>query len=139
MSLEVPLHLRYSLSTTKKIGLTFAGGLALVGTTGQQSEYLYENKRTITTVMEGEHGPVVVLSGTIVETSVINKTSDRSKFDTGAALNFSMGLTYPVNRNLVAIEPFIKYPVGSVTAGNLNFMTWGLQMRWSAQWLRVNR
>ena len=131
LNLEVPLNIRRQVLSTRSFNLSTQAGVSVMGALGQNSQLFYENRRTITTVSTGENGLIKESTTTVIDKEVKNNEVNAGKFNLGAALNFSVGIHYPLGKNQVSLEPFFKYPVGSFTADKLHFSSYGVQLRWT--------
>lgn len=131
LNLEVPLNIRRQILSTRSFNLSTQAGVSVMGALGQNSQLFYENHRTITTVSTGENGQVQESTTTVIDREVKKNEANAGRFNLGAALNFSLGIHYPLGKNQVSLEPFFKYPVGSFTADKLHFSSYGVQLRWT--------
>ncbi|CAG5018403.1 hypothetical protein DYBT9275_05994 [Dyadobacter sp. CECT 9275] len=131
LNLEMPLHLRYGIGSFGMLGIVATGGISLQGSVGQIADYTYKNQRVITTVTETEGGPVVVSTQTVEDISSVTDQTRKGRWSFGTALYLGLGISYPLQNNRLALEPFFRYPMGSVTADKLRFTSFGLQLRWS--------
>jgi hypothetical protein len=127
--LEAPLHLQYRLRTFKKVGIAAVGGISLQGSVGQVSDYFYKTSRTITTLTETAGGPVVVSTQTVEDFSSVTQKDQKSKWTLGSSLYLGLGMNYQLQNTAIEVEPYIKYPVGTVTAEKLRLTSIGIQLR----------
>ncbi len=56
-----------------------------------------------------------------------SKSFDR--FDVARTLNLSFGLAYPLGKNQLQIEPFLKYPLGGLGSQQLQFGSVGINLK----------
>lgn len=136
MNLEVPLQIQYKLKTLKNLGLTAAGGIALQSSLGQQTDYLYKNRRTITTFAETAGGPVLVSTQTIEELSSVTENDKKRTWAFGSPLYFGLGISYQWQNTAIEVEPYVKYPLGASTAERLQLTTVGIHLRLTAPFRR---
>lgn len=128
-NVEVPMHLQYSLITFKKTGITAVGGLSWIASVGQVSDYFYKTSRKITTVSETAGGLVVVSTQTVEDFSSVREDDQKGRWAFGGALYFGLGINYQMKDCGLGIEPYIKYPIGPVTAENLQLTSLGVQLK----------
>ena len=128
-NVEVPIHLQYSLRTFKKAGITAVGGVSVLGSVGQISDYLYKTSRTITTYTETSGGPVVISTETVEDFSSVTKDNKKGSWFFGGALYLGLGFNYQLKNCGLGIEPYVKYPIGPVTAEKLQLTSLGVQLR----------
>ncbi|OJV22639.1 MAG: hypothetical protein BGO21_05650 [Dyadobacter sp. 50-39] len=135
-STELPVHLRYKLIHSRKLGLTATAGISLQNSMGQQTDYTYKTRRTINTYSEGTGGPVLVSSQVIEESSSVRENENRDRWTFGMPLYLGIGLGYQWQGRTLEIEPYIKYPLGTVTAERLQLTSVGIQLRLSGAFKR---
>ncbi|WAC14112.1 hypothetical protein [Dyadobacter pollutisoli] len=128
---EIPINVRYRMMPTRKWNIYVSGGLSMLGTFGQKFDYAYSNSRILTTVVEAENGPVVVSTQTLEEKSVVRDERVRDKIGFGSTVNVALGFDYPWKAANLSVEPFVRYPIGSITSERLQFFSLGIQLRWS--------
>ncbi|HWV33204.1 MAG TPA: hypothetical protein VN038_26275 [Dyadobacter sp.] len=136
MNLEVPLQIQYKLKTFKNLGFTAAGGIALQSSLRQQTDYIYKNRRTITTFAETAGGPVLVSTQTIEELSSITENDKKRTWAFGSPLYFGLGISYQWQHTAIEVEPYVKYPLGASTAERLQLTTLGIHLRMTAPFRR---
>lgn len=56
-------------------------------------------------------------------------TENANNFDLARMLNFSVGFGYPVGKNRLSFEPFVKYPLGGMGAQNIRFGSAGVNLK----------
>lgn len=136
MNLEVPLQIQYKLKTFKNLGFTAAGGIALQSSLRQQTDYIYKNRRTITTFAETAGGPVLVSTQTIEELSSVTENDKKRAWDFGSPLYFGLGISYQWQNTAIEVEPYVKYPLGASTAERLQLTTLGIHLRLTGSFKR---
>lgn len=129
INLEVPLQIQYKLKTFKNLGFTAAGGIALQSSLGQQTDYIYKNRRTITTFAETAGVPVLVSTQTIEELSSVTENDKKRTWAFGSPLYFGFGISYQWQNTAIEVEPYVKYPLGASTAERLQLTTLGIHLR----------
>ncbi|KAA0992289.1 hypothetical protein [Dyadobacter aurulentus] len=128
-NVEVPVHVQYSVKTFNKAAITAVGGLSWLGSTGQVSDYFYKTSRTITTLSETAGGPVVVSTQTIEDFSSVTEEDKKGDWAFGGALYFGLGFNYQMKHYGLGVEPYVKYPIGPVTAEKLQLTSLGVQLK----------
>lgn len=131
LNVEVPLNVRYHVWQKGSLTFSTQAGVSVMGAFNQTSQLLFENRRTVTQVSVGENGEVQEVSTTSIEKEVRDNLTNVQKISLGTALNFSLGVHYPLGKNQLSIEPFFKYPIGAFTAERLHYSSLGVQLRWS--------
>lgn len=128
-NVEVPMHLQYNVKTFKKATITAVGGFTGLGSVGQVSDYFYKTSRTITTFSETAGGPVLVSTKTVEDFSSVIEDSKKDSWVFGGALYLGLGFNYQLKDYGLGIEPFVKYPIGPVTAEKLQLTSLGVQLK----------
>ena len=131
LNVEVPLNMRYRIWQKGAFAISTQAGVSVMGAFNQTSQQFYENRRTVVLVTVSENGQVQEVSTTFVDKEVRNNISNAQRLSLGTALNFSLGVHYPLGKNQLSVEPFFKYPVGAFTAEKLHYSSIGVQLRWS--------
>ncbi|MGZ3813338.1 MAG: hypothetical protein ACXVJN_16440 [Mucilaginibacter sp.] len=118
IGLDIPLNLKYEFNPQK--GDTYiSAGLSSGTFINETYTYSYNNPAPF--------------SATI---SQVQDQSTRKSFDSfyfGKTLNFSFGTGYSVGRNLLIIEPFLKYPLEGLGAQQIRFGAGGLNLKFNFQ------
>ncbi len=131
LNVEIPLNVRYKVWQKGSFAVSTQAGVSMMGAFNQTSQLFYENHRTVVLVSVGENGQVQEVTTTLVDKEVRNNISNAQRISLGTALNFSLGVHYPLGKNQLSVEPFFKYPIGVFTAEKLHYSSVGVQLRWS--------
>ncbi|RFS14986.1 hypothetical protein [Emticicia sp. C21] len=131
LNVEVPLNVRYKVWQKGSLAISTQAGISMMGAFNQTSQLFYENRRTVVLVSVGENGQVQEVSTTYIDKEVRNSISNAQRISLGTAINFSLGVHYPLGKNQLSVEPFFKYPLGVFTAEKLHYSSVGVQLRWS--------
>ncbi|RYU93407.1 hypothetical protein [Emticicia agri] len=131
LNVEVPLNVRYRVWQKGSLAFSTQAGVSMMGAFNQTSQLFYENQRTVVLVSVSENGQVQEVKTTVIDKEVKNNSSNAQRISLGTALNFSLGIHYPLGKNQLSVEPFFKYPIGAFTAEKLHYSTIGVQLRWS--------
>lgn len=139
VNLELPLQIQYQVKTFKRLGITAVGGIALQSSVGQVADYNYKTRRTIATYLESENGPVMVSTQTIEDLSSVSENDHQNQWAWGSPLYFGVGVNYKLQNTAIEVEPYIKYPIGAVTAEKLRFTSMGFQLRLTSAFKKRKR
>lgn len=131
LNVEVPFNVRYRVWQKGSFAISTQAGVSMMGAFNQTSQLFYENRRTVVLVSVGENGQVQEVTTTLIDKEIRNNISNAQRLSLGTALNFSMGVHYPLGKNQLSVEPFFKYPIGVFTAEKLHYSSLGVQLRWS--------
>lgn len=131
LNVEVPLNVRYRIWQKGSFAISTQAGVSVMGAFNQTSQLFYENRRTVVLVTVGENGQVQEVTTTLVDKEIRNNISNAQRLSLGTAMNFSLGVHYPLGKNQLSVEPFFKYPIGAFTAEKLHYSSIGVQLRWS--------
>lgn len=110
-SLDVPLNLKYELNPEKNssfISLGLSSGTFITET--YSSQYGYANSSTQTQN---------------------SNTSSFSNFYFAKTLDVSFGFGYPIGKNRLSVEPFVKYPLQGLGADQIKFGAGGLNLKFN--------
>jgi hypothetical protein len=131
LNVEVPLNVRYRVWQKGSMSFSTQAGVSVMGAFNQTSQLFYENRRTVVLVSVGANGEIHEVPTTFIDKEVRNNINNAQRISLGTALNFSVGVHYPLGKNQLSVEPFFKYPIGAFTAEKLHYSSVGVQLRWS--------
>ncbi|OJJ22474.1 hypothetical protein BKI52_07275 [marine bacterium AO1-C] len=131
VGLDIPVNLQYHLGKNVNQGLYVSVGLSSMAYL--QEDYTHTTRETI---QRQVYKPGVTASPTVEtyvsETNLKSNPESLSRFDFARMLNVSMGMKYMVAQNMqILIEPYLKYPLGTLTNEQLRFGSAGVNLRCS--------
>jgi hypothetical protein len=132
-SIEIPAQVSWRLPhKINQANVSIQTGISLAATTQKTTEYTFENTRTIITKVENFVTKQVqeIIETKIEETTELN-TQNRQNFNTGILLNFSVNFSYPVGKNWLSVEPYIKNPVTNIAGEDFRFLNTGVILKWN--------
>lgn len=130
VGLDIPVNLQYHLSKNPNRGMYVSVGLSSLA-------YLQEsyNHNTVETIAKayykgGVGSQLQKVETTSIETNTKSQPNALSRFDLAKMLNVSVGMKYMVANNMqILIEPYIKYPLNTLTQEELKFGSAGVNLR----------
>ncbi|WP_299459799.1 outer membrane beta-barrel protein [uncultured Microscilla sp.] len=130
VGLDIPVNLQYHLSRNTNRGLYVSVGLSSLAYL--EERYTHNTRETISKAYYkgGVGSQLERLETTVIETNSKSQPEALSRFDFAKMLNVSMGMKYMVAKNMqILIEPYIKYPLNSLTKEELRFGSAGINLR----------
>lgn len=135
IGLDIPINVQYHLSKNTNKGLYVSMGLSSLAYL--QEDYTHTTRETITRKYYGTSVQPNTVDTYVTETNAKSNPESLSRFDFAKMLNVSMGMKYVVANNMqILIEPYIKYPLGSLTNEELKFGSAGVNLRCSFNGVR---
>lgn len=131
LNIEIPLNVRYRLWQKGDIAFSTQAGISMMGAFDQTSRFFYENRRTLVTMSVGSNGELHEVRTEVIEKEIKDNVSNAQRLSLGTAVNLSIGIHYPLGKNQISVEPFLKYPIGAFTAERLHYSSLGIQLRYS--------
>ncbi|WP_128548391.1 hypothetical protein [Larkinella soli] len=133
LGVQVPLSLRYRFLPGKRQQFFASAGVSALLAFDRQFERHFRTDRIIVTTIELMNGQKQEVSRLETEyEDVRGRIGSESDFQPVGFLNASVGFERLLGgRQRLIVEPYFRYPVGSVGPEHLRFSTLGLQLRWS--------
>ncbi|PLW90521.1 outer membrane beta-barrel protein, partial [Mucilaginibacter sp.] len=119
VGLDVPINLKYEFNPDKSDAFISAG---LSSGTFIDENYTYRYTYSNGSLADSQG------AGEDQKQSAHNSFSN---FYFARMLNFSFGVGYPVGKNRLVIEPFVKYPLGGLGAQDIRFGSGGVNLKFS--------
>ena len=119
--IDIPLNFQFRFMEKKKSDYFVELGISNL-------VYLSENYLYAFTKVSGPNP----YTGTQSEEAVTGETLNSAfeTFDFAKLINFSLGWNYKLNRRLdLSLNPYIKYPVGSLGSGEVKFGSGGMKLK----------
>jgi hypothetical protein len=116
VGLDVPMNLKYELNPQKSDTYILAGLSS--GTFINQSYTYYYNYPTVN-------------SATLQQTQGATTTKNFDGFYFAKTLNLAFGVGYPLGKNRMVIEPFLKYPLEGLGAQQIRFGAGGINLKFN--------
>ena len=131
VGLDIPVNLQYHLGKNLNQGLYVSVGLSSMAYL--QEDYTHTTRETIQRqVYKPASNQPSTVETYVSETNLKSNPESLSRFDFARMLNVSMGMKYMVARNMqILIEPYLKYPLGTLTNEELRFGSAGVNLRCS--------
>jgi len=118
LALDVPVNLKYQFYSGKNSMFVSAG---LGSTTFVKETYAF-NYSNFPASSSQSSSP-----SSMPQSVKSSKSFDR--FDVARTLNLSFGLAYPLGKNQLQIEPFLKYPLSGLGSQQLQFGSVGINLK----------
>ena len=131
VGLDIPVNLQYHLGKNVNQGLYVSVGLSSMAYL--QEDYTHTTRETIQRqVYKAGSTAEPTIETYVSETNLKSNPESLSRFDFARMLNVSMGMKYVVAQNMqILIEPYLKYPLGTLTNEQLRFGSAGVNLRCS--------
>lgn len=134
VGLDFPINLQYHVGKNANRGLFVSIGVSSLAYL--QEDYTHTTREVI---QRRYYKPGALVAGQpqsvetyTSETNLKSNPQSLSRFDFAKMLNISMGMKYMVAKSMqLQIEPYIKYPLGSLTNEQLKFGSAGVNLRCS--------
>lgn len=127
LTLDIPLNLQFTLNKQNKSESYVSVGL---------SSYLFLKEKfdlfssEVTEVLQETDDGEIESIRVIEENTEEESNPTFSTFDFAEVLNLAVGFSYRAGKKTdVVIEPFVKYPLGSLTSKNVQFGSGGIKIR----------
>jgi hypothetical protein len=113
-NIDIPVNLKYDFNL-KKTSFYLMAGLSSGTFANETYTYSYNYPALPSPSLQAPH----------------SLSSQRSfdNFYVGKMLNVAFGYGYPIGRNHIILEPFLKYPLGGVGAQNIRLGTGGINLK----------
>ncbi len=138
--IEIPVNVRYDFTIVNK---TFFVTTGFSSTSYFDevvaSEYIINTRSEITS--QDNFGNKIKQYKLVPVGKETVEINSKTGFDFASLINFSVGVELPINnkRQSLAIEPFYKYSVSSVTYKNIDFSTMGIFLRYNFSFTKNKR
>lgn len=128
---DLPLNLTYQIGKRTKPLVRVSAGLSSLAFLRQQYADSYLTPQTqVTQVIDLNGRPQTVRQTTQIKEVQIRPETVAGGVYWGRLLNLSFGIERPLSRRTVfAVEPYLKYPIGPLTAENLSIGSAGVSVR----------
>ena len=130
--IEIPLNIKYNFNVNKKNVFVSAGFSSTSYITENiESEYLVNNRTELST--QDSFGNNIVQYNLVQLSEKVITENKSNAFNLANALNFSLGIELPVNKQhqSIIIEPYFKYSLQSVTQQKIDFNSAGVHLRYN--------
>lgn len=116
VSLDIPVNIKYEFNLDRK-SIYFLAGLSSGTFTNETYEYRYNY-------------PALV-SPTLQQTQKQSSTGKFDSFYFAKMLNLGVGFGYPLGKNSIVIEPFLKYPLDGLGSQYIRFGAGGINLKFN--------
>lgn len=132
-SIEIPVQISWKMPyKINQAEVSILTGVSLAGTTQKIVQLTSENTRTIITrVQNFSTGQTEEKIETKTEEFIQRDTQNEQNFNTGALLNLSVNFSYPIGKNWLSFEPYIKNPITNIAGEEFRFLNSGVILKWN--------
>ena len=120
LALDIPVNLTYIVLPGKN-SISFSAGLS--SNTFAREVYNYQYNTTLTAT---NPNGFILSTGS---TQNVQSSKSFSNFNFAKTLNLTAGFAYPLGKNKLQIEPFLKYPLGGNGSQQLIFGSAGINLK----------
>jgi hypothetical protein len=115
-NIDLPVNLKYDFNL-KKTSFYLMAGLSSGTFANETYTYYYNYPALASPSLQASHS--------------LSSQKSFDNFYFGKVLNFAFGYGYPLGRNHLILEPFLKYPLGGVGAQNIRLGTGGINLKFN--------
>lgn len=139
-SIEIPAQVSWKLPyKINQAEVSILTGISLAGTTQKVVESTFENTRTIITrEVNIATGQTIETFQTKIEEITQQNTQYKQNFNAGVLLNFSINFSYPLGKNWLSVEPYIKNPITNMAGEEFRFLNSGVILKWNFGKSKIN-
>ncbi len=127
-TLDIPLNLLYSFNVGRKSKLVIQSGISSI-------YYINENYSEGYRIYDPLPAAATMGQPVDIERSSTSFESQQysavNRFDFAKLLNFSVGYSFPVRKNMLVFEPYLKVPIGEMTTEKIKLGFGGISVRYS--------
>jgi len=116
VGLEVPLDLKYDVNTGKNNVYVLAG---------------FSSGTFINETYTYQYNYPALASPTLQQVKDATSHNSFDSFYFGKMLNFAVGVGYPLGKNRIVLEPFLKYPLQGLGAQDIKFGSGGINLKFN--------
>ena len=113
-NIDVPVDLKYDFNL-KKTSFYLMAGLSSGTFANETYTYYYNYPALASPSLQAPHS--------------LSSQRNFDNFYFGKMLNLAFGYGYPLGRNHIILEPFVKLPLGGVGAQNIRLGTGGINLK----------
>ncbi len=127
LALDIPVNFQYHF---KRSGITRSFlSIGFSSLFYVQQEFNFTTRQVTEEATESDDGSVII-SRNISEQQNRSSRPAFSRFDAASMLNISVGFQRPLSPHSdIVFEPYVKYPLGPLTAQNVQYGSGGIQIR----------
>ena len=132
-SIEIPAQISWKMPyKINQAEVSILTGVSFAGTTQKIVQLTSENTRTIITrVQNFSTGQTEEKIETKTEEFIQRDTQNQQNFNTGVLLNLSVNFSYPIGKNWLSFEPYIKNPITNIAGEEFRFLNSGVILKWN--------
>jgi hypothetical protein len=130
-TVDLPVNIRFRSKKSANLGFYAEAGLSSVAFLNEHYAYTYEQTKPVTIFVVGTNGQEQMTTQFVTARETINRDAPPfQKIYWGRILNLSIGLERRLGtRFRLSAEPYLKYPIGPFTRGNLLLGSGGVSLR----------
>lgn len=127
ITLDLPVNIRYQVGKLTKPLFHVSAGLSSIAFLGENYAYTYQVAQPI--LVTGPTRPTPTPQPPVQETQSVSAGAFQNIY-WGRIVNVSVGVQRPLgDRFLFSVDPYLKYPIGSLTQENLRLGSAGVSFR----------
>jgi len=130
VGLDIPLNIKYQFNP-KKNDTYISAGLSSGTYINETYRSAYSNGNNAYNAVASGSLSLNAVNSAVQQTQENTSSQHFSSFDFARTLNLSFGMGYPVGRNRLVIEPFLKYPLSGLGAQDIKFGASGINLKLS--------
>lgn len=123
ISLDVPINLQYDIKN-----FYISTGVSSMTYLNEKYENSYFSQENIQLISSDG---IVKEEIALVENSENTEFDAFNRFDLAKLLNFSFGYKVPIKKGEIIFEPYLKYPLGKLTSGEIAFGLGGVSIKYN--------
>jgi len=122
MGIDIPLNLQYEIKN-----FFVSAGVSSITYLNENKQYIsYNLQESFLTDSIGNQS----LETFYVAETVTENTKAFKRFDFAKIFNISFGYKIPINKNELAIEPYLKMPTGKLSSDNIVYYSGGVSIKY---------
>ena len=119
---DIPVNVQYDIKN-----FFVSAGFSSYTYTSEKFESSYFTRETVNVVsQDGSLNEV----GALVEENNTTNVAAFQRFDLAKLFNFSFGYSIPLKKGQIVIEPYLKYPLGELSSGEIAFGVGGMCVKY---------
>lgn len=130
MALDVPLNIKYQFNP-KKNDTYISAGISSGTYINETYRSAYSNASNSYNAAANNSFTLSAVNNAVQQTQENTSSQHFNSFDFARTLNLSFGMGYPMGKNRLIIEPFLKYPLSGLGAQDIKFGASGINLKLS--------
>ncbi len=130
VGLDIPLNIKYQFNP-KKNDTYISAGISSGTYINETYRSTYTNGNNFYNAAANNSLTLSAVNNAVQQTQENTSSQHFNSFDFARTLNFSFGMGYPLGRNRLIIEPFLKYPLSGLGTQDIKFGASGINLKLS--------